>query len=114
MAILSGLKHKPEALTTAEELLQSAMIQLEEAIHEIESHIDRFEADPQRLQQVEERLSAIFQLSRKHRVNADQLVETLESLGQNWQNLRAVKQVSITCKKSWTSWLLSTANRVQN
>ena len=80
LAILSGLKHKPEALASAEELLQSAMIQLEEAIHEIESHIDRFEADPQRLQQVEERLSAIFQLSRKHRVNADQLVETLESL----------------------------------
>ena len=80
LAILSGLKHKPEALASAEELLQSAMIQLEEAINEIESHIDRFEADPQRLQQVEERLSAIFQLSRKHRVNADQLVETLESL----------------------------------
>ena len=80
LAILSGLKHKPEALASAEELLQSAMIQLEEAIHEIENHIDRFEADPQRLQQVEERLSAIFQLSRKHRVNADQLVETLESL----------------------------------
>lgn len=80
LAILSGLKHKPEALATAEELLQSSMIQLEEAIHEIESHIDRFEADPERLQQVEERLSAIFQLSRKHRVNADQLVETLESL----------------------------------
>lgn len=80
LGILTGLKHKPEALANAEELLQSSMIQVEEAIHEIESHVDRFEADPERLQQVEERLSAIFQLSRKHRVNADQLVETLESL----------------------------------
>ena len=90
------------------------MIQVEEAIHEIESHIDRFEADPERLQQVEERLSAIFQLSCKHRVNADQLVETLESCSQNWQSLRAARKVSITCKKSWTSWLPSTVNRVQN
>ena len=80
LSILSGLKHKPDALLNAEEMLQSAMIQVEEAIHEIDNHIDRFEADPQRLQQVEERLSAIFELSRKHRVNADQLVETLESL----------------------------------
>ena len=88
LTILSGLKHKPEALANAEELLQSSMIQVEEAIHEIDNHIDRFEADPKRLQQVEERLSAIFQLSRKHRVNADQLVETLESLEAELQELK--------------------------
>ncbi len=87
LSILAGLKHKPEALANAEELLQSAMIQVEEAIHEIGNHIDRFDADPQRLQQVEERLSAIFQLSRKHRVNADQLVETLASLKAELQEL---------------------------
>lgn len=88
LTILSGLKHKPEALANAEELLQSSMIQVEEAVHEIGNHIDRFEADPQRLQQVEERLSAIFQLSRKHRVNGDQLAETLESLEAELQALK--------------------------
>ncbi len=88
LTILSGLKHRPEALGNAEELLQSSMIQVEEAIHEISNHIDRFEADPQRLQQVEERLSAIFQLSRKHRVNGDQLAETLESLEAELQALK--------------------------
>ena len=88
LTILSGLKHRPEALGNAEELLQSSMIQVEEAIHEISNHIDRFEANPQRLQQVEERLSAIFQLSRKHRVNGDQLAETLESLEAELQELK--------------------------
>ena len=88
LTILSGLKHRPEALGNAEELLQSSMIQVEEAIHEIGNHIDRFEANPQRLQQVEERLSAIFQLSRKHRVNGDQLAETLESLEAELQELK--------------------------
>jgi len=88
LTILSGLKHRPEALGNAEELLQSSMIQVEEAIHEISNHIDRFEADPQRLQQVEERLSAIFQLSRKHRVNGDQLAETLETLEAELQALK--------------------------
>jgi len=88
LTILSGLKHRPEALGNAEELLQSSMIQVEEAVHEISNHIDRFEANPQRLQQVEERLSAIFQLSRKHRVNGDQLAETLESLEAELQELK--------------------------
>ena len=88
LTILSGLKHRPEALGNAEELLQSSMIQVEEAIHEISNHIDRFEANPQRLQQVEERLSAIFQLSRKHRVNGDQLAGTLESLEAELQELK--------------------------
>ena len=88
LTILSGLKHRPEALGNAEELLQSSMIQVEEAVHEISNHIDRFEANPQRLQQVEERLSAIFQLSRKHRVNGDQLAGTLESLEAELQELK--------------------------
>ena len=42
LTILSGLKHKPEALANAEELLQSSMIQVEEAIHEIEQSYRSF------------------------------------------------------------------------
>ena len=80
ISILTGLKHKPEALMGAEELLQSGLIQVEEAINGIEHHIDRFEANPQRLQLVEDQLSVIFQLGRKHRVNPDQLADTLKTL----------------------------------
>ena len=88
LSTLAGLKHKPEALSNAEELLHSGLIQIEEATREIESHVDRFEADPQRLQQVEEQLAVIFQLARKHRVNADQLAETLTILEAELQNLQ--------------------------
>ena len=88
LSTLASLKHKPQALTNAEELLQSGLIQIEEATREIESHIDRFEADPQRLQQVEEQLAVIFQLARKHRVNADQLAETLTVLEAELQTLQ--------------------------
>ena len=42
LTILSGLKHRPEALANAEELLQSSMIQVEEAIHEIEQSYRSF------------------------------------------------------------------------
>lgn len=88
LSTLASLKHKPQALTNAQELLQSGLIQIEEATREIESHIDRFEADPQRLQQVEEQLAVIFQLARKHRVNADQLAETLTVLEAELQTLQ--------------------------
>ena len=88
LSTLASLKHKPQALTNAQELLQSGLIQIEEATREIESHIDRFEADPQRLQQVEEQLAVIFQLARKHRVNADQLAETLTVLEAELQSLQ--------------------------
>ena len=88
LSTLASLKHKPQALTNAQELLQSGLIQIEEATREIEGHIDRFEADPQRLQQVEEQLAVIFQLARKHRVNADQLAETLTVLEAELQSLQ--------------------------
>ena len=88
LSSLAGLKHKPEALSNAEELLQNGLIQIEEATREIESHVDRFEADPQRLQQVEEQLAVIFQMARKHRVNADQLAETLTVLESELQSLQ--------------------------
>ena len=88
LSTLAGLGHKPQALANAEELLQSSLIQVEEATREIESHVDRFEADPQRLQQVEEQLAVIFQLARKHRVNADQLAQTLEVLQAELQGLQ--------------------------
>jgi DNA repair protein RecN (Recombination protein N) len=87
LSILANIEYKPEALKITEELLQGGLIQIEEAINEISHHIDRFEADPQRLQIVEEQLSAIFQLSRKHRVNPDQLETTLQTLEAELKNL---------------------------
>ena len=87
LSILANIEYKPEALKITEELLQGGLIQIEEAINEISHHIDRFEADPQRLQIVEEQLSAVFQLSRKHRVNPDQLETTLQTLEAELKNL---------------------------
>ena len=80
LSILANLKHKPPALREAEQLLKGGLIQVEEAIREIEHHIDRFEANPQQLQQIEDELGVIFQLARKHRVNPENLSETLIQL----------------------------------
>lgn len=99
LSILNAMTHKPAALVTAENLLHSGLIQVEEAIAEITHHIDRFEADPQRLQDLDEELSAIFELARKHRVNTDQLEEKkvdliaeLDALVNGSENIAALQQ----------------------
>lgn len=89
LSILANLKHRPQALEEAEQLLKGGLIQVEEAIREIEHHIDRFNADPQRLQQIEDQLGVIFQLARKHRVNPDELQQTLTKLEVELQDLMA-------------------------
>ena len=87
LSILGDMKYKPEALNITQELLQNGLIQVEEAINEIQHHIDRFEADPQRLHVVEEELSDIFQLARKHRINPDQLLLKKQTLRKELKTL---------------------------
>ena len=92
LTILANLKSKPRALSDAETLLRSGLIQVEEAIGELAHHIDRFEANPTRLQQLEEELAVIFQLGRKHRVNPESLEDTLDRLQAELQALTAGDQ----------------------
>ncbi len=87
--ILRNLPEKSAALKSAEELLASAQIQVEEARHEIEHHIDSFNIDPQRLQQVEERLSAIYDLARKHRIQAEELPSLVDKLSAELEQLQS-------------------------
>jgi DNA repair protein RecN (Recombination protein N) len=71
--LLQGMPQKTPALEEAEKLMTSASIEIDEASREVQRHLDRFELDPEKLQAVEDRLSAIFQLARKHRVQPDEL-----------------------------------------
>ena len=87
LQILRNLPEKSPALSAAEELLTSAHIQVEEAQGEIERHIDSFNLDPERLLQVEERLSAIYDLARKHRIRAEELPEFSARLSKELEQL---------------------------
>ena len=85
--ILRNLPEKSAPLKTAEELLSSAHIQIEEAQHEIERHIDNFNLDPERLTQVEERLSVIYDIARKHRIRPEELPDFITQLNQDLEQL---------------------------
>jgi DNA repair protein RecN (Recombination protein N) len=86
--ILRNLPEKSVALQTAEELLTSAQIQVEEAQHEIDRHIDSFNLDPARLAVVEDRLSAIYDLARKHRIQPEELPAFIDKLSAELEQLQ--------------------------
>lgn len=85
--ILRNLPEKSQALQTAEELLSNAQIQVDEAQHEIDRHLDSFQLDPERLAIVEERLSAIYDLARKHRIQPEELPDFINQLSAELEQL---------------------------
>ncbi|HHM05527.1 MAG TPA: DNA repair protein RecN [Gammaproteobacteria bacterium] len=63
-------------------LLREAAIQLEEATGELRHYLSSLELDPNRLQHVEERLDALHDLARKHRVEPAELAALHTRLGE--------------------------------
>lgn len=89
LSSLRGAEYRSERQRTAEELLESAVIQVDEAANELQHHVDAVELDPERLQAVEERLDAIYQTARKHRVKPEQLLQVQETLQRELDTLGA-------------------------
>ncbi len=74
--LMDAITHATGALHEARELLASADIQIQEAVSSLQRYLDNVDLDPARLQQVEDRLSAVYELARKHRIRPEQLCET--------------------------------------
>lgn len=77
--LVESLPGRSAQLDEALEMLHTASIQLDEAGSLIRSEADRVELNPERLQQVEDRLSDIFQTARKYRLNQEDLGEFSEA-----------------------------------
>ena len=50
--------------------------------------IDHFEADPQRAREIEDRLSAIFDLARKHRIQPEALLEKQQQVSEELEKVQ--------------------------
>ncbi|MDX1587495.1 MAG: DNA repair protein RecN [Oleiphilaceae bacterium] len=80
---LQQLGQIPVALPQLEDtlkMLEEARIQVEEAGDNLRHLVADYPCDPQRLAEVEERLSTVYQLARKHRVAPEQLCEHHQQL----------------------------------
>jgi len=68
------------SLSPAFEMLSEAMVQIEETASLLRDYKDNLNSDPQHFEEVETRLGVIHDLSRKHHVEADQLIELSDAL----------------------------------
>ncbi|WP_295678570.1 DNA repair protein RecN [uncultured Nevskia sp.] len=73
LSSLHGLVPLHEGFAEAETLTAGAQAQVREAADSLRRLIERLDLDPERLAIVENRLTAIHDLARKHRVRADEL-----------------------------------------
>lgn len=72
---LEQLPVEVPALADTLQMLSEAEIQISEAGDNLRHFVDDYEADPARLSEVEERLSSIYQMARKHRITPEELPE---------------------------------------
>ncbi len=79
---LEKLSHLDGELKEACELLNGASLQLGEGIKALHRYANNLEPEPERLQWLEQRISAAHDLSRKHRIPAEQLNELQRTLQQ--------------------------------
>lgn len=85
------IESSPE-LANAHELLNQAYVVIDEAASELANYIDSFEINPQRLQHVEERLNAIYELARKHKVKPEELCQLHQSMAQELDHLKGTDE----------------------
>lgn len=72
---ISQIPTQDARLSEISQLLNEALIQVEEASGELNHFIDTCELDPERLLFVEDRLSTIYQLARKHHITPEELYQ---------------------------------------
>ena len=99
------------ALADTLQMLNEAQIQISEAGDNLRRFVDDYEADPARLAEVEERLSAIYQMARKHRITPEELPELHQRLAAELAELdggegssNSLKLSLKTCVNNSMSW----------
>ena len=86
--ILGKLPEKTSAISEAEAMLNNALIHIQEAQTELE-HACVEDDDPARLHEIEARLSSIYDIARKHHVQAEELVELHKRLNSELNSMQS-------------------------
>jgi DNA repair protein RecN (Recombination protein N) len=87
LSILEELREVDKLPGDSLEMLQSAMIEVEESSHTLHQYADDIQLDPARLAGVDQRLSDILLLARKHQIEPSELPFYLSTLQQQLAKL---------------------------
>ncbi|GJM07083.1 MAG: DNA repair protein RecN [marine bacterium B5-7] len=85
--ILRDIKQPDTQLQSLIAAFDNADIQLQEARHDLQGYFQQLNLDPEKLHEVEQRLSALHDCARKHRIQPKQLYEHHQQLQQKLKNL---------------------------
>jgi len=105
------------------ELLNNASILVQESVSELRHYADSLELDPGKVAEIEQRIDVIHELTRKHRVSADELVSLLPELQRELEDLekadikldkllkdiKSAKQAYVNAAKDLTQLRIDTA-----
>jgi len=87
--LLNTLDGKPSSLCEAEELLANALIHIQEAQSEVDHYLDGQQADSSLLPEIEQRLTTIYDIARKHRIAPEQLSQLHSDLANELHSMRS-------------------------
>lgn len=107
---LTALPKDNAHIQTAIHLIDSAHIHCEEALREIECFSRQVQLDPERLQQIESRLSLLYDMARKHHIEPDDLYHHWQQLK---QKLAAFESIQSTYHELQTALAQASSNYQQ-
>ncbi|WP_198265371.1 DNA repair protein RecN [sulfur-oxidizing endosymbiont of Gigantopelta aegis] len=84
---LQAIAELDPSLLPISELINNAIIQVDEADSELRHYLETLELDPKQLKWLDERISGIYDLARKHRVETHELFAHIATLTQELEQL---------------------------
>ena len=98
--LLQGIKKFDDQFETQSDRIQSVLIELKDIHAELEDAIGKLQLDPKRLEEVNERLSFIYNLQKKHRLQSiEELLQFEEELSQKLQRISSFEDEILRLKK---------------
>ena len=98
--LLQGIKKFDDQFETQSDRIQSVLIELKDIHAELEDVIGKLQLDPKRLEEVNERLSFIYNLQKKHRLQSiEELLQFEEELSQKLQRISSFEDEILRLKK---------------
>lgn len=98
--LLHGIKKFDDQFETQSNRLQSVLIELKDIHAELGDAIGKLQLDPKRLEQVNERLSFIYNLQKKHRLQTiEELLQFEDELSQKLQRISSFEDEILRLKK---------------
>ena len=110
ISALSEISEYAPEINEISSQLTEAQIQIEEASQELRRYLDSQELEPQRLELLEEQISTIHNLSRKHQISPEEIPELnltlkkeLDNLTHSGERIEELKKVGCTIRNTLLS-----------